>query len=50
MIYPVILKTKKMEYDKAFPFFIDETIKNNDGNFVHSKNLEDIFTFLMAKW
>lgn len=35
--YPDAFENKEAEYYKAFPFSIDEEIKNNDGNFVYSK-------------
>lgn len=41
--YPDRLENKEMEYYKAFPFSIDEAIKNNAGNFVYSEKGRDGF-------
>ncbi len=41
--YPDHLEKKEMEYYKAFPFSIDQTIKNNEGKFVYSEKGNDGF-------
>ena len=41
--FPDKFENKKMEYYKAFPFSINQTIKNNNGNFVFSEKEKDGF-------
>ncbi len=41
--YPDHLEKKEMEYYKAFPFSIDQAIKNNKGKFVYSEKGNDGF-------
>lgn len=41
--YPDKFENRDMPYYKAFPFSIDNAIKNNDGNFVHSDKGRDAF-------
>lgn len=41
--YPDYFENKEMDYYKAFPFSMDKAIKNNNGNFVYSKNRGDGF-------
>ncbi|WP_312765784.1 nuclear transport factor 2 family protein [Epilithonimonas sp.] len=41
--YPDHLEKKEMEYYKAFPFSIDQAIKNNEGKFVYSEKGNDGF-------
>ena len=41
--YPDKFEEKNEEYYKAFPFAMDNAIKNNEGNFVHSDKEDDSF-------
>lgn len=41
--YPDKLENKEMEYYKAFPFIMDQAIKNNGGEFVFSEKGKDGF-------
>ncbi|GGG58561.1 nuclear transport factor 2 family protein [Epilithonimonas arachidiradicis] len=41
--YPDHLEKKELEYYKAFPFSIDQAIKNNKGKFVYSEKGSDGF-------
>jgi len=41
--YPDKLENRDMEYYKAFPFSMDQAIKNNGGNFVYSDKGRDGF-------
>lgn len=41
--FPDEFESKEAAYYKTFPFAIDKAIKNNEGNFVYSKNGGDAF-------
>jgi len=48
--YPDEFENKEAKYYKTFPFAINTAIKNNEGNFVYSKNGGDAFYIIDGRF
>ncbi len=48
--YPDLFENKSAQYYQTFPFSIEETIKENNGNFIYSKKQSDNFSVVDGKF